>query len=53
MNEYQAIAVYSGFAILVFAFAMVWRHYRSILKKRFHLLNYHSKGDDPKTPHAI
>jgi hypothetical protein len=51
MSEYEAIAVYAGFALVVFSVAMIWRFHRETIKKRFHLLNYHSKPEDPKAPH--
>jgi hypothetical protein len=51
MSEYEAIAVYAAFALIVFAVGMIWRYHRHTIQKRFHLLNYHSKGDDPKAPH--
>jgi hypothetical protein len=50
MNEYEGIAVYAGFSLIVFLVAMIWRLYRDTLMKRFHLLNYYSK-DDRKDPH--
>jgi hypothetical protein len=53
MNEYEAIAVYAGFALIVFAIAMVWQHYRESIKKRFHLVNYRSHDDDPKIHHTV
>jgi hypothetical protein len=33
MSEYLEILAYAGFAVLVFAFAMIWRRYRERLKK--------------------
>lgn len=51
MSEYEAIALYAGFALVVFSVAMIWRFHRDTIKKRFHLLNYHPKDDDPKAPH--
>ena len=42
MNEYEAIAVYAIFALLVFAVAMLWQRYRITIKKRIRLVNYHS-----------
>jgi hypothetical protein len=53
MNEYEAILVYAGFALIIFFIGMIWRYHRDKLTKRFHLLNYHSKGDDPKAPHIV
>jgi hypothetical protein len=32
---------------------MAWRHYRETIKMRFHLLNYHPRGDDPKATHPV
>ena len=49
MNDYGAILAYAIFAFVIFALAMIWRLYRERAKKRFHLLNYHSKDDDGKT----
>ena len=55
MNEYEAIAVYALFALLVFAIAMLWQHYRITIKKRVPLVNYHSDDsghkDEPKVHH--
>ena len=51
MNEYGAILAYAGFALVVFAFAMMWLRYRATIQKRFRLLNYRPKDDDPKAPH--
>jgi len=48
MNDYEAIGLYAGFALIVFAIGMIWRYQREKIKKRFHLLNYHSKSDDQK-----
>jgi len=53
MNDYEAIGLYAGFALIVFAIGMIWRYQREKIKKRLHLLNYHSKSDDPKTPHPV
>jgi len=53
MNEYVAILVYAGFALIVFSIGMIWRYQRDAIRKRFHLLNYHSKSDDPKAPHIV
>jgi hypothetical protein len=50
MNEYDGIAVYAGFSLIVFALAMIWRFHRDTLMKRFRLLNYYTK-DDRKNPH--
>lgn len=49
MNEYETIAVYVVFALIIFAGGMVWNRIREDVKKRFHLLNYHSKSDDTKS----
>jgi|HubBroStandDraft_6_1064221.scaffolds.fasta_scaffold800597_2 hypothetical protein len=51
MSDYEAILVYAGFALFVFAIGMIWRYHRDKITKRFHLLNYYSKHDDPKGPH--
>jgi hypothetical protein len=51
MSDYEAIALYAAFALVVFSIGMIWRYHRDTIKKRFHLLNYHSKHDDPKAPH--
>ena len=48
MNDYEAIIAYAVFALVVFVFAMIWRRYRDTVKKRVHLLNYHSKDDGSK-----
>ncbi len=53
MNDYTAILAYAVFAFGIFTLAMVWRLSRKSVMKRFHLLNYHSKGDDPKAPHIV
>jgi hypothetical protein len=53
MNEYEAIALYAGFALIVFAIAVVWQHIRENIKKRFPLVNYHSDHDDPKIHHTV
>jgi hypothetical protein len=53
MSDYEAIGVYAGFALIVFAIGMIWRYNRDAIKKRFHLLNYHPKGDDSKTTHPV
>ena len=53
MSDYEAIGVYAGFALIVFAIGMIWRYNRDTIKKKFHLLNYHSKGDDSKTTHPV
>jgi hypothetical protein len=52
MNDYEAIGIYALFALVVFSFGMIWRFSKDTLKKRFHLLNYHSKDSDPKVPHV-
>ena len=28
MNEYEGIAIYAGFSLIMFAFAMIWRFHR-------------------------
>ena len=53
MSDYQGIAAYAVFGVLVFTFAMIWRQYREAVKRRFRLLNYHSKSDEPKSPHLV
>jgi hypothetical protein len=53
MSDYGAIALYAVFALVVFSIAMIWRYHRETIRKRFHLLNYHPKGDDPKTTHLV
>jgi hypothetical protein len=53
MNDYEVIGAYAVFAFFLFGLAMAWRRYRGTIKKRFHLLNYHSKGDDPKATHPV
>jgi hypothetical protein len=53
MNDYEAIAAYAAFALIIFAVAMLWRKYRATVKKRLHLIDYRPKGDDPKTPHPV
>ncbi len=53
MNDYETIGVYAGFALIVFAIGMIWRYHRDKITKRFHLLNYHSKSDDPKAPRVV
>lgn len=50
MSDYQAIAVYAGFALVLFSLALIWRSVRGAAKKRFHLLNYHSKDDAGQRP---
>lgn len=51
MNDYEAIVIYAVFALVVFAAGMIWRFNKDTLRKRFHLLNYHSKDSYPKAPH--
>ncbi len=46
LNDYEAIAVYAGFALAVFGLAIVWKQLRNTAKKRFPLLNYHSKDSN-------
>lgn len=53
MSDYQAIGVYAGFALIVFAIGMIWRYNRDTIRKRFHLLNYHEKSNDSKTTHPV
>lgn len=53
MSDYEAIGVYAAFALIVFSVGMIWRYHRDAIKKRFRLLNYHSKSDDPKAPHIV
>jgi len=53
MNDYEAIGAYAAFALVLFALAMTWRHYRETIKKRFHLLNYDSKSDKAKATHPV
>ena len=48
LNDYEAIVAYAAFAFGVFGLAIAWRQLRSIVQKRFPLLNYHSKDDDHK-----
>lgn len=50
MSDYEAIAAYAGFALVLFALVLVWRSVREVAKKRFHLLNYHSKDDAGQRP---
>jgi len=35
MNDYEAIGLYAGFALIVFAIGMIWRYQREKIKKRF------------------
>jgi hypothetical protein len=51
MNEYETIGVYAAFSLIVFGMALIWRKYRDSMKKRFRLLNYHSKNDNDKSVH--
>ena len=51
MSDYGAIGLYAGFALIVFAIGMIWRYQRDKIKKRFNLLNYYSKPEEPKAPH--
>jgi len=53
MNDYEAIGVYAGFAFIVFFIAIFWRYQREKIRKRFHLLDYQSKNNDPKAPHIV
>ena len=54
MNEYETLAAYVVFALLVFAGAVVWNKVRKTAKKRFNLLNYRSKDDShPEGPLAL
>lgn len=54
MSEYEAIGVYAGFAFLVFAIGIIWRYHREWIKRRFPLVNYHSRDhDDPKGHRVI
>jgi len=52
MTDYEAIALYAGFALVVFSIGMIWRYQRDKITKRFHLLNYYSKHNDPKAPNV-
>ena len=45
MSDYEVIALYAAFALVVFSIGMVWRYHRDTIRKRWHLLNYHSKQD--------
>lgn len=49
MSDYTGIWVYAGFSLILFGVALVWHKYRETIKKRFHLVNYHSKSDHNKT----
>jgi hypothetical protein len=40
MSEYQVVLAYGGFAMLIFAFGVMWSRFRDVIKRRFHLLNY-------------
>lgn len=54
MNEYETLAAYVVFSLLVFAGAVVWNKVRKTAKKRFNLLNYRSKDDShPEGPLAL
>jgi len=51
MSDYEAIGVYAGFALIVFAIGMIWRYQRDKITKRFNLLNYYPKPEDAKARH--
>jgi hypothetical protein len=51
MNDYEAILAYAVFALVIFTLAMLWRRHRETAKKRYRLLNYHTKPDDTNTIH--
>jgi uncharacterized membrane protein YciS (DUF1049 family) len=45
MNEYLAILIYAGFALVIFVIAMFWNKYRQFLKRKLRILHYHSDTD--------
>jgi hypothetical protein len=53
MSEYEVVIAYGAFAMLVFAFGVLWTRYRDRIQRRFHLLNYGPKGGDGHVTHLV
>jgi len=45
-SEYKALIVYVGFILLIFMGALLWNKYRTYLKKKYPLINYHEDHED-------
>jgi len=47
VNEYEVVLAYAGFAVVVFAAAMLWAKYQKALARRFHLGEYRNAQPHP------
>jgi hypothetical protein len=50
MDQYKALAVYTGLLFIVFVAGIAWSRYRKLVVRRFNLSEYRHNGSTRRHP---